>query len=71
MPKLPVVSSDEVIKALSKIGFTVSSQKGSHVKLRKGSLSLIVPMHSELGKGILGKIIKQSGLNVEEFIELL
>ncbi len=71
MPKLPVVSSDEVIKALSKIGFTVSSQKGSHVKLRKGSLSLIVPMHSELGKGILGKIIKQSGLTVEEFIELL
>ena len=71
MPKLPVGSSDEVIKALSKIGFTVSSQRGSHVKLRKGSLSLIVPMHSELGKGILGKIIKQSGLTVEEFIELL
>ncbi len=28
MPKLPVVSSDEVIKALSKFGFTVSSQRG-------------------------------------------
>ena len=71
MPKLPVVSSDEVIKALSKFGFIVSSQRGSHVKLRKGSLSLIVPRHNELGKGILRKIIKQAGITPDEFLEAL
>ena len=71
MSKLPVVSSDEVIKALSAFGFIVSSQRGSHVKLRKGTLSLIVPMHDELGRGILRKIIKQAGMTVDEFLEFL
>lgn len=60
-----------MIKALSAFGFIVSSQRGSHVKLRKGSLSLIVSMHDELGKGILRKIIKQAGITVDEFLELL
>ncbi len=71
MSKLPVVSSDNVIKALSEFGFTVSSQRGSHVKLRKDSVSLIVPMHNELGKGILRKILKQAGITVDEFIKVL
>lgn len=31
MQKLPRLSGKEVIKALSKIGFSVARQKGSHV----------------------------------------
>jgi len=34
MPKLPVVSGKEVIKALSKIGYEADHQKGSHVVMR-------------------------------------
>ncbi len=71
MAKRPIVSSDQVIKALSEFGFTVSSQRGSHVKLRKNSVSLIVPLHNELGKGILRKILKQAGITVEEFVKVL
>jgi len=37
MPKLPQVSGKETIKALQKIGFTVAGQKGSHVKLVRGT----------------------------------
>jgi len=33
--KLPVVSSDDVIKALKKAGFEVVRQRGSHVSLHK------------------------------------
>lgn len=32
MPKLPIVSGKDVIKALQKIGFSLSGQKGSHIK---------------------------------------
>lgn len=34
MTKLPIVSGKEVIKALSKIGYYVRGQKGSHIHLR-------------------------------------
>ncbi len=35
MSKLPQVSGKDTIKALGKIGFTVLSQRGSHVKLAR------------------------------------
>ena len=49
MPKLPVLSGVELIKLLSKAGFSVEGQKGSHVKLKKrlGArvVVTIVPLH--------------------------
>jgi predicted RNA binding protein YcfA (HicA-like mRNA interferase family) len=35
MPKLPVLSALEVIKALSKFGYEFDHQKGSHIVLRQ------------------------------------
>ena len=35
MPKLPVISGDELIKLLTKLGYEIVKQKGSHVRLRK------------------------------------
>ncbi|WP_455285409.1 type II toxin-antitoxin system HicA family toxin [[Eubacterium] cellulosolvens] len=35
MPKLPVVSGIEVVKALAKIGYDVDHQTGSHMILRQ------------------------------------
>lgn len=74
MPKLPVVSGMEVIKALAKIGYEVDHQTGSHMILRCREAPhrrLTVPMHKEIAKGTLRTIIRQAGLTVEEFAELL
>jgi predicted RNA binding protein YcfA (HicA-like mRNA interferase family) len=74
MPKLPVVSGLEVAKALSKIGYEVDHQTGSHLILRQKEYPfrrITVPMHKELAKGTLRAIIRQAGLTVEEFLELL
>lgn len=72
MPKLPVVSGDQCITALQKLGYRVKRIKGSHVWLVcPGRASLPVPKHKELGKGILRKIIHTAEISVEEFIELL
>ncbi len=74
MAKLPIVSGIKVVKALSKIGYEVDHQTGSHMILRNEKephRRLTVPNHSEIAKGTLLAIIKQSGLTKEEFIDLL
>ncbi|MCS4541825.1 MAG: type II toxin-antitoxin system HicA family toxin [Euryarchaeota archaeon] len=38
MPKLPVVSSRDVVKALVKAGFYIHHQKGSHIALRRDGI---------------------------------
>ena len=74
MPKLPVISGIKVVKALSKIGYEIDHQTGSHMILRhkeEPHRRLTVPNHDEIAKGTLLSIIAQSGLNKEEFLELL
>jgi len=74
VPKLPVVSGREVVKALSRIGYEVDHQTGSHIILRLSSppyRRLTVPNHKELAKGTLRGIIEDAGLTVEEFRRLL
>jgi predicted RNA binding protein YcfA (HicA-like mRNA interferase family) len=35
MPKLPIVSGVEIVKALSKLGYEIDHQTGSHMILRQ------------------------------------
>lgn len=74
MPKLPVVSGIEVVKALAKIGYDIDHQTGSHMIMRQRQAPhrrLTVPRHSELAKGTLRAIIREAGLTTEEFLALL
>jgi len=74
VPRLPVVSGVDVVKALAEIGYEVDHQTGSHMILRHKEpphRRLTVPMHHELAKGTLRAIIRHAGLTVEEFTKLL
>lgn len=73
MSKLPVISGAACVKALEKIGFVVTRQRGSHIILvrEEPRTMLSVPDHKELDRGTLRSIIRQVGLSVEEFVELL
>jgi predicted RNA binding protein YcfA (HicA-like mRNA interferase family) len=77
MTRLPLVSSEHVIKKLRKIGFEDAPYqgKGSHralYKIERGRKFLvIVPKRDPLPRGTLISIMKQAGLSREEFIELL
>lgn len=72
MPKLPALKSKQVIKVLEKAGFAFARQKGSHAMYVKENLGVTIPIHNkELKKGTLKSIIKQSGMTVDEFVELL
>jgi predicted RNA binding protein YcfA (HicA-like mRNA interferase family) len=70
--KVPCLSGREVIKALEKLGYCVHDQKGSHIHLRHPVRKpLTIPNHSEIARGTLRGIIKDAGLTVEEFFNLL
>ena len=73
MSKLPRVSGRECVKALSKVGFYVKRQEGSHIILRRDDpfAQVTVPDHKELDRGTLRAILRQVDLNVGEFVELL
>jgi len=65
MPKLRTLSGREVLKILSRFGFEVVSQRGSHVKLRRvlsdgTRQTLTIPLHDELDKGTLRAIYRQA-----------
>ena len=75
MPKLPLVSGAEAIRALERLGFTQVRQRGSHVVLKcvgpEKVTGCVVPLHSELATGTLRGILKLAGITAEEFIAKL
>jgi predicted RNA binding protein YcfA (HicA-like mRNA interferase family) len=75
VPKLPVVSGKDVVKALSKIGFEHVRTNGSHAILNKqteqGKITIPVPLHKELAKGTLKSIMRQAELTLEDLLKLL
>jgi predicted RNA binding protein YcfA (HicA-like mRNA interferase family) len=73
MSSIPRISGRECIKALLKVGFVQKRQHGSHIILRRHEpfTQLVIPDHKELDRGTLRAIIRNAGLTVEEFIELI
>lgn len=57
-------SVKDVVTMLLENGFELVSQKGSHMKFKKGGKVVIVPNHNSKGveKGTYYSILKQAGL---------
>jgi predicted RNA binding protein YcfA (HicA-like mRNA interferase family) len=71
LSRLPLLSWREVVKALTKAGFQVARQKGSHLILIKNEFIVPVPKHQEIKRGLLLEIIAEANLTKEEFLKLL
>ena len=69
--KLKLCSGTEAIDKLQKTGWRIARQKGSHVMLVKDGYlyTLAVPLHKELGIGLLRKLLQQAQISIEEFNE--
>jgi predicted RNA binding protein YcfA (HicA-like mRNA interferase family) len=69
LPELPVCSGRQAVAVFVSAGWVVRRQRGSHVILtRAGSLvTLSVPDHRELAPGTLRKLIRLSGMSVDDF----
>ena len=70
--RLRLVSGRETVKKLQRAGWTLVRRRGSHMMLTHPDYrwTLSVPDHSQIGPGLLGKIVKQAGLTVAEFNSL-
>jgi predicted RNA binding protein YcfA (HicA-like mRNA interferase family) len=71
MPKLPVVSGVQAVRALQRLGFEVARQRGSHIVMRKGAAGCVVPNHAEIKQGTLHGVLKQAGVTADEFAAAL
>ena len=72
MSKLPALTSKEVIRALERAGFQFVRQKGSHRIYIKENIGVTVPYHNkDLKPATLKHIIRQSGIDLKDFIQLL
>lgn len=68
MPRLPVLSGAEIVKALERLGFEQVRQRGSHVVLKRGGAGCVVPLHKEVKVGTLAGLLRQAGLGHDEFL---
>jgi predicted RNA binding protein YcfA (HicA-like mRNA interferase family) len=62
------------VAALAKLGYAFDRQRGSHMILRNSRppcRRIVVPDHREVAKGTLRSIIREVGITVEAFQQLL
>ncbi|HEX6367495.1 MAG TPA: type II toxin-antitoxin system HicA family toxin [Longimicrobium sp.] len=74
MSRLPRPTGSEVVRALGKAAFEVVRIKGSHHFLHHpDGRATVVPVHAgeTIGPGLMSKILRDTELSRDEFIELL
>ncbi len=70
MPRVPGVNHLDAVRALEKAGFVVVRQ-GKHVVMSNGGRILTIPRHNPVYAFTLGGIVRDAGLSIEQFRELL
>ena len=67
--KLPLVSGRQAVKALTRLGFTEVSRKGSHVKMKHSDGRVIVfPFHDEIDRYTLKGALQDAEIDLEDFV---
>jgi predicted RNA binding protein YcfA (HicA-like mRNA interferase family) len=73
MGRLGNIAGKDAVKAFQRAGWQKIGQVGSHVVMVKTGLrvNLSIPQHKELSVGTLRALIRNAGLTVDEFLDLL
>ena len=70
MPKLPGIHHQQAVNALQKAGFTVKRQ-GKHIIMSDGVRVLTIPRGNPVNAFTMAGIIRDAGLTIEAFKDLL
>ncbi|MFO8101386.1 MAG: type II toxin-antitoxin system HicA family toxin [Dehalococcoidia bacterium] len=70
MAKLSGISHRRAVKAFEKAGFRLV-REGKHISMTNGERIIIIPRASPVNAYTMGGIIKDAGLTIEKFKELL
>ncbi|MBI2545854.1 type II toxin-antitoxin system HicA family toxin [Candidatus Woesearchaeota archaeon] len=73
MPRLPLLTAKELVKALNKLGFKFKRQEGSHMFFEHSDgRTTVIPNHpgEEIDRGLLNKIVKHDlKMDRDEFLK--
>ncbi len=70
MPRIPGVNHLDAVRALEKAGFAIVRQ-GKHIVMSNGGRILTIPRHNPVNAFTLAGIVRDAGLSVEQFRDLL
>lgn len=73
MARLPSISWRDAVRAFEKVGWQHDRTRSSHyIMVKPGEPGLLsVPMHDPIKRGTLRKLIRDAGLTVDQFVNLL
>ncbi|MFM7087734.1 MAG: type II toxin-antitoxin system HicA family toxin [Cyanobium sp.] len=54
-----------------RLGLEAGRQSGSHLVMRCGSRSCVVPLHKTVKVGTLAGLLRQARIDVQDFLDLL
>jgi predicted RNA binding protein YcfA (HicA-like mRNA interferase family) len=70
VPKIAGINHLRAVKALEKAGFWVARQ-GGHIVMTNGERIVTIPRHNPVNSLTMGGIVRDAGLTVLEFKQLL
>ena len=70
MPKLPGINHLQAVNAFEKAGFSVVRQ-GKHITMTNGERIITIPRANPVNAYTMAGIIRDAGLTLEEFQQLL
>jgi predicted RNA binding protein YcfA (HicA-like mRNA interferase family) len=68
--KIPGVNHLNAVRALEKAGFWIQRQ-GKHIVMTDGTRILTIPRHNPINAYTMAGIVRDAGLTIERFRELL
>lgn len=70
MPKLPGVNYLQAVRALEKAGFRII-REGKHTVMFDGVRILTIPRHNPINAFTMAGIVRDAGLQIDQFKQLL
>ena len=70
MPNLPGVNHQRAVKAFEKVGFWITRQ-GKHITMTNGERIITIPRANPVNSFTMAGIVKDAGLSIKEFRNLL
>jgi len=69
MIRFPTLKPTDVVRVLKKLGFTLRRQTGSHMFFahEDGRTTVVPHHHTDIGRGLMRKILTDIELDKEEF----
>jgi len=75
MSKVPSLNYDQLVRALSRDGWRVIRQRGSHIRMEKRlaeeTLKITVPAHEPIKRSTLSHLLKEARIQVVQLLALL